>query len=91
MCLGATRTTRSPRAIRNRSSAPEHVPAVLDRPHPFAIERSRPHEQPAEAAVARRRGQLAACARRERVDGGARVRPLVRVRPDHDHVDRPFD
>ena len=60
MCLGATRTIRSPRSIRNRSSGARHVPAVLDRPHPLCVERSRPAQQLAEAAVARRHGQLPA-------------------------------
>ncbi len=68
-----------------------HVPAVLERPDPLPIELARPHQQLAEAALARRRGQLPAGARRERVDRPAGVGLLVCVRPDHDHVHRPFD
>ena len=45
--FGATRTTRSPRASRNRSSAPGDVPAVLDRPHPLAAERRAPRRSSA--------------------------------------------
>jgi len=59
-------------------------------PKDVAVERARPAQQLAEAARARRGGQLAARARCERVDRRAGVGLLVRVRPDHDHRRRPF-
>ena len=68
-----------------------HVPAVLERPDSLGVERSRPAQQLAEAALARRRCQFPARARGERVDRRARVRALVGVRPDHDHLHSPFD
>ena len=70
-----------------------HVPAVLDRPHPLAVERSRPAQQLAEAAVARRHGQLPARRGGERVDSAARVvfadgteseATVVGVQPEND-------
>src|SRR5215207_7019096 len=69
---------------------PRDVPAVLDRPHPLVIEPARPAH----------RGQMprllgldlarAAHPTGSLVDGRQRVRALVRVRPDHDHLHRPF-
>ena len=69
--------------------APRHVPAILDRPHAIVIQAARPANRgqmpriigidlPATADLA---GSL--------VDGRQRVRPLVRVRPDHDHMTVP--
>src|SRR3954449_8324332 len=64
--------------------------AVLDRPHALASQPTRPAQ----------RGQLTARVRGHRprrqhapsrgVQRGQRVRPLVRVGPDHDHEHRPF-
>jgi hypothetical protein len=44
-----TGTTRSPRAIKNRSSARD-MPAVLQGPHPLAVEAARPDHQRREPA-----------------------------------------
>ena len=64
--------------------------AVLDRPHPLLIELSRPpHRSQVPRLVSL---DLAAAAHlpRSLIDRRQRVRPLVRVRPDHDHAYRPF-
>ena len=67
------------------------VPAVLDRPHPLCRRAPRAHisssSNDRRAAADRPCGDRAA---RRRVDGRQRVRSLVRVRPDHDHLNRPF-
>jgi hypothetical protein len=68
-----------------------HVPAVLERPDPLAIEPAGPPQELAEASLARRRRQLPAGAGGEGVDRRAGVGLLVRVRADHDHVHRPFN
>ena len=84
-----TRTTRSPRAIRNRSSAPETC-----RQSSSAQTRSpsRPRAQISSAANPRApTGTVlspSSCAGR-RVDRRDRVRALVGVRPEHDHDPRP--
>ena len=84
-----TRTTRSPRAIRNRSKRARHVPAVLQRPHPLAVQAARPDQQRAEPARADRGGLLTEHLAGRRRDGGDRVRALVHVRTEHDHDPRP--
>ena len=48
--------------------AARHVPAVLDRPHPLCIQRSRPLQQLAEAAVRAGTRRCARAPRAERVD-----------------------
>jgi hypothetical protein len=68
-----------------------HVPAVLDRPDPLAVELARPPQQFAEASMARRRGQLATRPGGQRVDRATRVGLLVRVRPNNNHLQRPFE
>ena len=68
---------------------PRHVPAVLKRPRPLAVEAARPPQQGAEPAPADRDGLLAeqlAGRGRHRRD---RVRTLVSVRAEHDHDPRP--
>ena len=70
---------------------PRDVAAILDRPDPLAVaQATRPPER-AFAAGDRRRDRLATqpLAGR-RVDSHQRVRLLVRVRANHDHVLRPF-
>ncbi len=61
------------------------VPAVLQRPHPFAAELARPDHERGEALDGDLDGlladQLAGCRR----DRGDRVRALVGVRTEHDH------
>jgi hypothetical protein len=52
---------------------PGHVPAVLDRPHPLAIEAARPSQQHAESAPADRDGLLAPQLAGRRGNGGDRV------------------
>jgi hypothetical protein len=66
------------------------VATVLDRPDPLLIEPARPAQR---GQVARLLGldlALAALAARSSVDGRQRMRALVRVRSDHDHLHRPF-
>ena len=80
-----------PRASRKRSSAPGHVPAVLDRPHPLAVERRAPTAAgPRTTAACARTVRSAATRPVAGIDRRQRVRDLVRVRPDHDHPHRPF-
>ena len=79
-------TTRSPRAIRNRSKAPGHVPAVLQRPDPLASRGRAPRRSSAPNPRAPTATVLLAehLAGRRR-DRGDRVRALVCVRTEHDH------
>jgi len=61
------------------------VPAVLDRPDPFAGELARPEDQRGEALGADLDGLLADQFAGRRCDRGDRVRALVGVRSEHDH------
>jgi hypothetical protein len=66
------------------------VAAVFDCPHPLLVQPARPAQR---GQVARLLGldlALAALAARSRVDRRQRVRALVRVRSEHDHLHRPF-
>jgi hypothetical protein len=66
-----------------------NVPAVLQRPHPLAINTARPLQQRAEPTAADRDGLLAEQLAGWRCDRGDRVRTLVSVRAEHDHGPRP--
>ena len=89
--FGGTRTTRSPRASRKRSSAPEtcrqssiaHTRSRAERRAPTRSRSSNERRLALTVAL----GDLAARALVDRRDG---VRHLVRVRPEHDHLHRPF-
>ncbi len=89
--LRRTRTTRSPRATRKRSSAPEtwRQSSIAHTRSP--LERRAPSQQVLERAAARprtvRSAARAPVAASTAADG---VGALVRVRPDHDHLHRPF-
>ena len=89
---GATRTTRSPRREQEALQRPGDVAAVLDRPHPLAVRGRAPtpagHQTSAAWPCTVAVGEHAAG---RGVDRGQRVRVLVGVRPDHDHLHRPFD
>jgi hypothetical protein len=61
------------------------MPAVLQRPHPLALQSAGPDQQRREAASANRDSLLAPQLARHRTDGGDRVRALVGVRTEHDH------
>jgi hypothetical protein len=61
------------------------MPAVLDRPHPFAVKPPRPHDQPGKALGADLNRLLAHHLAGRRRDRGDRVRALVGVRTEHDH------
>ena len=61
------------------------VPAVLQRPHPFAAELARPDDQRGEALGADLDRLLAQQFAGRRRDRGDRVRALVGVRTEHDH------
>jgi hypothetical protein len=63
-----------------------NVPAVLQRPHPLAINTARPLQQRAEPTAADRDGLLAEQLAGWRCDRGDRVRTLVSVRAEHDHA-----
>lgn len=64
---------------------PRHVPAVLQRPDALAFEATRPPQQRSEPAPADLNGVIAKQLAGRRRDRGDRVRPLVRVRAEHDH------
>src|SRR5207247_2401268 len=66
------------------------VAAVLERPDPLAVERARPAQDELVRGRRRREGLAAAQLARRGVDGREGVGQLVWVRPDHDHVHRPF-
>ena len=67
------------------------VPAVLDRPDALLIERPRPGQH-ALVPGGRRLDRLAALQLAGlRADRRAGVALLVWIRPDHDHLHRPFD
>ena len=69
---------------------PRHMPAVFKRPDPLAADAARPAQQLTERPRRRGNRHLAKCPARRLVDGRKRVRPLMRVRPDHDHFHRPL-
>jgi hypothetical protein len=69
---------------------PRDVPAVLDRPDAFLIQPTRPAHRRQMARLLGLDLAGAALAARPRVDRRQRVPALVRVRPDHDHLHRPF-
>jgi hypothetical protein len=71
-----TRTTRSPRAITNRSSAPETCRQILQRPHPLPIETARPDHQRREPAGTDRDRRIAEHLAGRCVDDGDGVRAL---------------
>src|SRR5918992_5190884 len=66
------------------------MPAVLDRPHPLVIQPARPAHRGQMALLLGPDLAGAASPARPRVDGRQRMGELVRVRPDHDHLHRPF-
>src|SRR3954447_16526855 len=61
------------------------MPAVLQRPHPLAIEAARPDHQRREPAGTDRDRLVPEQLTARTVDRRDRVRALVRVRPEHDH------
>jgi hypothetical protein len=65
---------------------PRHVPAVLDRPHPFVVQPARPAHSGQMPRLLGLDLALAAHPAGSRVDGRQRVCVLVRVHPDHDHL-----
>jgi hypothetical protein len=66
------------------------VPAVLDRPRPLLIQLPRPTNRGQMPRLLSLDLALAANPAGALVDRRERVRALVRVRPDHDHMHRPF-
>ena len=64
--------------------------AVLERPDPLLVELARPAKQPLVAGVAGPDRQLVDRLGSVRIERGGGVGSLVWVRPDHDHVSRPF-
>src|SRR5437763_9506953 len=66
------------------------MPAVLSRPHPLTIELARPPYRRQMPGVIGLDLPTAADSARALVDRCKRVRPLVRLRSDPDHVHRPF-
>jgi len=68
---------------------PGHMPAVLKRPYPLAVQAARPAQQRAEAAPTDRDGLLTQQLAGQRRDRRDRVRTLVSVRAKHDHCPHP--
>src|SRR5438094_6494290 len=66
------------------------MPAVLDRPHPLAAELARPAQRLEVACLTGPDHALAHDLTRRRIHRPKRVVALVRIRPDHDHLHRPF-
>jgi hypothetical protein len=66
------------------------MPAVLDRPHPLAGELARPAQRFEMPGLASSDRALAQDLASSRIHGHQRVVALVRIRPDHDHLHRPF-
>ena len=66
------------------------MPAVLDSPYPLLVELAGESQGIERALVAGGDRQLPARCSRCRVERDKRVRALVCVHPDHDHVHRPF-
>jgi hypothetical protein len=66
------------------------MPAILKRPHPLATDAARPAQQLTERARRRRDRHVAKRPARRLVDRRKRVRTLVGVRTDHDHLHRPL-
>ncbi len=64
---------------------PRHVPGVLQCPHALAFEAARPPQQRAEPAPADLDRLIAKQLAGRRTNRGERVRPLVRVRAEHNH------
>ena len=69
---------------------PRDMPAILKRPHPLTADAARPAQQLTERATRRGDRHVAQRPARRLADGRERVRALVRVRPDHDHLHRPL-
>ena len=65
------------------------VPAVLDRPHTIVIQVTRPADRGQMSGIVSCDLAVAAHLAGAVVDRRQRVRPLVRVRPDHDHMTVP--
>ena len=85
-----TRTTRSPRAIRNRSKEPEtcrQSSSAQTRSTPRARAHCRTSSNP---RAPTEHGLVSEHLARRRGDSGDRVRALVHVRTEHDHQLRPF-
>ncbi len=66
------------------------LPAVLDRPHPLLVQPARPADRRQMPGLVRFDLAAAARAAGSLVDRGERVRALVRIDSDHDHLHRPF-
>src|SRR4051794_39370968 len=66
-----------------------HMPAVLKRPHPLAADAARPAQQLTERATRRGHRHVTERPARRLTNRRERVRALMRVRPDHDHLHRP--
>ena len=67
------------------------MPAVLDRPHPLLVEASRPTQRGQMPRFLSLDLALAVDPARAIVHSRQHMCALVRVRADHDHLDRPFD
>ena len=66
------------------------VPAVLDRPHPLLVQAPSPPDRGQMPGLVSLDLPAAAHPAGSLIDRRQRVRALVRVRPDHDHMHRPF-
>jgi len=86
-----TRTTGQLAAFAGLADSGAWLDPILDRADPLCVERSRPAQQLAKASPAGGCGELRSRGGGEDVDRAAGVGLLVGVRPDHDHVARPFD
>jgi riboflavin biosynthesis pyrimidine reductase len=69
---------------------PRDMPAVLNCPHPLVIEPARPLHRREMPRFVSLDLPMTANPTRCVVDRRQRVRALMRVRPDHDHMHRPF-
>jgi hypothetical protein len=69
--------------------APRNRAAVLDRPHPLVVQAPGPADRGQMPRIVGLDLPAAAYLAGRLVDHSKRVRPLVRVRPDHDHVTVP--
>src|SRR5688572_8619960 len=66
------------------------MPAVLDRPHPILIQPASPTQRRELSSPIRADLLAATELAGSGIDGRQRMRALVRVRSDHDHLHRPF-
>ena len=67
----------------------DHVPAILERPHALVTETRSEPKRLERSLISRRHGPLRDQRTTHRINSSQRMRPLVRVHPDHDHVHVP--